>query len=697
MHPDLSLPHRVHRFDGFELDPKNGVLLRDGEGIPIQELPFQILVALLEHPGEIVTREELRNRLWPSNVHVDFEASIATALKKLRRALGDTSQHPRFVETHPGRGLRFLGKVNTHSANSAACRLEGIPPLPQPMGRVIPFRRTAEVARPGEVSSWRPHPWVIWTGLLTLLAVGSLMMSEPWRQRPGPTARAPVASVLALPARFHGKAQNTYLAEVVPAILSTLLAAIPELETKVPPSTFEVEKAHWDLERIAKAYQVRHMVLSTITAGHDRIRLNIQLVDAASRQIRWARHYEGSVEDFPALASQAVESMLPTLRPGGEPAGFPPSPPGVLKAEIAMEEGRYYLNRYGTHHQPGSARRCQDALKKALGMDPTLARAAGNLAYLRVFQSWYEPSPARRRRALAECTTWAHRALAIDPSCGVAWEALAQVEAQRSPMDLGRFLEYALKGASNAPCEAMSHQALGRASGSATLMAAVGRHMFELDPFDTSNAAMGAIGLMRDGKATEGLQLIDAALRLGPPENSRFALTARALALTQLGRFEEAAAELARYVPEGREQNWEDNLWRQTRFQLAVIQGEQPLSATLAHQIVARALAPPSSGPGNAFFIAVPSLVRAGFQEEAMRILLKHAELGCGEDANHLLRDPTLQPLRRDPRFARVLKAAREANAITVSALEGAQARGELPAYLAPALAELRAERARTH
>jgi DNA-binding winged helix-turn-helix (wHTH) protein len=101
----------ILRFDVYAMDLRAGELFKSGRKIKLQEQPFRILAMLLEHSGELVTREELRQRLWSENTFVDFEHSLNTAIKKLRRALCDEADKPRFVETLPRRGYRFVGSL----------------------------------------------------------------------------------------------------------------------------------------------------------------------------------------------------------------------------------------------------------------------------------------------------------------------------------------------------------------------------------------------------------------------------------------------------------------------------------------------------------------------------------------------------------------------------------------------------------
>src|SRR5437879_1509793 len=102
---------RRTRFGLFEVDANTGELRREGVKVRLQEQPLQILQILLEHPGEVVTREELRKRVWPSDTFVDFDHGINNAIKRLRESLGDTAETLRFIETLPRRGYRFIASL----------------------------------------------------------------------------------------------------------------------------------------------------------------------------------------------------------------------------------------------------------------------------------------------------------------------------------------------------------------------------------------------------------------------------------------------------------------------------------------------------------------------------------------------------------------------------------------------------------
>src|ERR1700723_2566300 len=120
----------VYRFGVFEVFAESREVFRQGHRVKMQEQPFEFLLLLLEHPGEIVDREQLRMRLWPGDTFVDFGQSLSAAVTKLRQALGDDSANPRFIETVPRRGYRFIAAVARHNEPIAA-------PAPAPHSEAV--------------------------------------------------------------------------------------------------------------------------------------------------------------------------------------------------------------------------------------------------------------------------------------------------------------------------------------------------------------------------------------------------------------------------------------------------------------------------------------------------------------------------------------------------------------------------------
>ncbi len=134
------ISNRVLRFAAFEVDLRAGELRKDGIKIHLQELPFRVLAAALERPGEVVTREELREKLWPADTFVEFEHSLNTAVNKLRAALNDSADTPRYIETLPRRGYRFIGSLEGSAAAPRAQITAEAPVVPELAARL--HRRT---------------------------------------------------------------------------------------------------------------------------------------------------------------------------------------------------------------------------------------------------------------------------------------------------------------------------------------------------------------------------------------------------------------------------------------------------------------------------------------------------------------------------------------------------------------------------
>src|ERR1017187_441136 len=176
--------HAVH-FGPFAVDLVSHELRHDGRRINLQEKPFQVLVVLLEQPDQLVTREELRRRLWPADTFVDFEHSINTAIKKVREALEDSGEHPKFIETLPRRGYRFIGPIEVP---------EDQPPATEPAVEVSPAR--TQVPRPAAVWYASKAIWIA----ASLMCVLLIAATNFWhRSRQGGTPGVVMASIAVLP------------------------------------------------------------------------------------------------------------------------------------------------------------------------------------------------------------------------------------------------------------------------------------------------------------------------------------------------------------------------------------------------------------------------------------------------------------------------------------------------------------------
>src|SRR5467141_971587 len=153
-------------FDRFEADLLSGELRKDGRRVRLQAQPFQLLALLLEHPGEVVTREEVCRNLWDAETFVDFDHSLGTAVNKIREALNDAADNPRYIETLPKRGYRFIGKISSE--------------LPEVMV-VQDAQESVEFVPVPVAKAWTARKWRL--GLVVVAVVGAATVAFAWLSR----------------------------------------------------------------------------------------------------------------------------------------------------------------------------------------------------------------------------------------------------------------------------------------------------------------------------------------------------------------------------------------------------------------------------------------------------------------------------------------------------------------------------------
>ncbi len=312
--------------------------------------------------------------------------------------------------------------------------------------------------------------------LLALAVAGTLFFAN--RRRAAVSSGPP--SVLALPCTVYGAPEVAYLTDAVPGTISTLLSQVEGLDTKVPPSSFEVDKVKGDLGRLADLYKVSSFIVTSITTSPGRFALNVQLVDAATRRVRWGKQYEGPRESYNDLARQAADGIRLAVSPAALPL---PTSTVSSEAELAHREGVYFSNRYRNLHHPQDFDAAFTAFNRALQRDPSFAVAAAKIAVLYMCRFDAEADVHEARR---QAESWARRALGIDPRCGEAWAALSLVEMYAAHADPERGIDYAAKAVAFAPRDAGVHHILGMwvsTPGSVSLSVAASLRSVDLDPF----------------------------------------------------------------------------------------------------------------------------------------------------------------------------------------------------------------------
>jgi TolB-like protein/DNA-binding winged helix-turn-helix (wHTH) protein/Tfp pilus assembly protein PilF len=408
----------VVRFGAFEVDFRKGEVRKHDIRIRLQDQPFRILQILLEHPGELVTREEIQHRIWPADMFVDFEKGLNNAIRKLRDALGDSAEEPRFIETHSGRGYCFIGAVT--ATNGASQKEKAVSPV--------------EVSVP--VQS-RPLYRRLAVGAVVFLAFVATLFGfdiggvrEHWLTR----ASSPVIHSLAvLPLQnLSSDPSQEYFADGMTDALITDLAQIGSLKVISRTSTMRYKKGDKTLPEIARELNVDGIIEGTVQRSGDQVRITAQLVYGPSDKHLWANSYERDARNVLSMESEiagAIATQIETKLTPEQEARLASVRPVNLKAFESYLQGKYHLTQagdlqfsrqYGT--QQTELALARGFFEKAISEDPAYARAYLGLAGIwEVDTANTEVEPEREREAL-------QKALQLDPALAEAHVALGDLE-----------------------------------------------------------------------------------------------------------------------------------------------------------------------------------------------------------------------------------------------------------------------------
>src|ERR1700691_753441 len=303
---------RKVRFDAFEVDMRSGEVRKHGIRLKLHGQPFQVLSLLLEHPGELVTREQLRQKLWPGDTFVDFDTGLNSAVKKLRDALCDSAEEPRYIETLPRRGYRFIGQVQNGDLSAGVAPIESlavVPLRPNPIEEELRPKRPADVevgVRPTGTS--RARLWLVLgcVAALALMAVTSVML----RGHTGHTSQTKIRSLAVLPlSNLSGDSTQEYLADEMTEELCGRLARIHDLRVISRTSVMRFKGTKLSVPEIARSLGVDALVEGSVIRQGSRIRVHAQLIRGSTDEHLWSEEYDGELGDVLALESEVAQSI----------------------------------------------------------------------------------------------------------------------------------------------------------------------------------------------------------------------------------------------------------------------------------------------------------------------------------------------------------------------------------------------------
>ena len=411
---------RVIRFGAFQVDLSSGELEKHGIKIRLQEQPFQILVMLLERPGQVVTREELRRKLWPSDTFVDFDTGLNSAVLRLRSTLGDSAEKPRYIETLPRRGYRFIAAIEDSPqpavpASSPAASLR------------VPAGESAIGVEKPAVPTGRglQKLWISAAAFAALLVLFVGLNIRSWRDRLVSRAHTSrIQSIAVLPLEnLTGDASQEYFVDGMTDALITDLAQISSLQVTSRTSVLRYKGEKKSLPAIAQELGVDAVVEGTVARSGNRVRVDAQLVHGATDRHLWAQSYERDLSDVMALQSemaQAISVEIQAKLTPQEQARLAKTQRVNPAAYEAYLKGRFLLSRESVEE----ANKALQYFQRALAIDPNYAQAYSGLSdSYRILALFSGP----KREAWEKARAAATRALELDETLAEAHDSLASV------------------------------------------------------------------------------------------------------------------------------------------------------------------------------------------------------------------------------------------------------------------------------
>jgi TolB-like protein/DNA-binding winged helix-turn-helix (wHTH) protein/Flp pilus assembly protein TadD len=413
--PEDPRPVRL-RFGVFEVDLRAGELRKNGARVRLQEQPFQVLAMLLEQPGETVTRDELRNRLWSAETFVDFDHGVNKAVNRIRDALGDSATSPRFVETVSRRGYRFIADVAVaEGAPLPRSETRAADPIPVEDVSVAPV---TDPPSPRRVR--RGHPWMI-AGLA--LALASIVVVWALQSRASPPALFRSLAVLPLE-NLSGDSSQEYFADGMTDELITRLGQISALRVISRTSVMQYKRARKPLPEIARELNVDALVEGTVLRAGSQVRITAQLIQARDDKHLWSDSYDGDLRDTLTLQNTVARAIAEQIR-----ITLNPQEQATLKQRKVVDPEAYeaYLKgRYFWNKRTGDdLQKAVEYFNRAIERDPTYAQAFTGLADTYALLGDWEYGVLAPREALPRAKAAAVKALQLDSTLSEAHTSLA--------------------------------------------------------------------------------------------------------------------------------------------------------------------------------------------------------------------------------------------------------------------------------
>jgi TolB-like protein/DNA-binding winged helix-turn-helix (wHTH) protein/Tfp pilus assembly protein PilF len=378
-------PSRRVRTGVFEIDLNSGEVLKNGWKLPLQEQPFRVLAMLLERPGEVVAREELQARLWPADTYVSFDEGLNTAVRKLRVVFGDSADSPRFIETLPRRGYRFIAPVTESRGNGLSGQVSTLADTPA-IGRVkthsVEASGFAHAASSRNSTIWRWTRVVAVGGTVTVLI---LAWVAQLRMRPAsPPANAPQQRVMLAVLPFENlsnQPDQDYFSDGLTEETITDMGEVSPEELGVIARTSAMAYKHTGktVSQIGHELGVNYVLEGSVRREGERVRISAQLIRVKDQTHVWAREYDRKLTDLIQVQNDLGEAIAEQVRANlnsqreVELSGTQTVDPEAYDLYL---KGRFYWNQ----RTPVSVKQSIRYFQQAVSKDPDFALAYSGLA-----------------------------------------------------------------------------------------------------------------------------------------------------------------------------------------------------------------------------------------------------------------------------------------------------------------------------
>jgi DNA-binding winged helix-turn-helix (wHTH) protein/TolB-like protein/Flp pilus assembly protein TadD len=360
-----TLPPLV-RFANFEVDLRAGELRREGSKVRLQEQPFSVLTVLLESAGEVVTREELRKRLWAEDTFVDFDHRLAVAISKLRDALRDSAENPTFVETVGRRGYRFVGQLeptDSLSADSSSGQHNSILASSQ-------SPEQAKFTRLAHLQPKRSRTLSFAVGFVIVLAVIALIKLAPIRS--GKAQLSTPRSLAILPLQNRGEdSSSDFLGLSLADVLITKLAYVSSLSVRPSAAIEKYRGTDVDLQKVAADLNVDTLLTGSFIRDGDNLRITYQLVDTKTEKILGQGLIDLKYDNLLAVQDKVTSQLISELQLNLSPVETEHLKPESSASPLAYEYFLQGLDLYGQHKFPLAIK----MFEKTSEIDPNYASA----------------------------------------------------------------------------------------------------------------------------------------------------------------------------------------------------------------------------------------------------------------------------------------------------------------------------------